>query len=122
MPMSNQRTRGTIEDLVGEPLSGVAFVQDYVEFHFDGSVVRSLTMPTVTVGSALHIFPQPGSRDALCSLIGLVVEEIRVKENDEIEIVFGGEGHIRIPLKDELKNGPEAAHFVPGPNQPIAVW
>ena len=55
-----------IGDLVGEELSEVAFVRDYVEFHFDGPVLRALADP----------------------------EQV----------------------------GPEAAHFVPGPNRPMLIW
>jgi len=119
--MSSQRTDHTIESIVGEPLSGVAFIQDYVEFHFDGKIVRSLTNPTVDFGNTQHTFPEPGSRDALCSLIGLVVERVAVEE-DEIEIALSREVCIHIQLRAELRSGPEAAHYVPGPNQPIAVW
>jgi hypothetical protein len=32
-----------IEDLVGEEISGICFVRDYVELHFDGPVLRILT-------------------------------------------------------------------------------
>ena len=38
-----------VEDLVGEELAAVAFVRDYVEFHFDGPVLTSLTDPIAVV-------------------------------------------------------------------------
>ncbi len=120
--MSNQRSEARIETIRGEPLSGVAFVHDYVEFHFDGKIVRALTMPTVTRGNARLTFPEAGSRDAFCSLIGLIVEEVMIKADIEIVIVFSGGAIVRIPLAVEERSGPEAAHFVPGLNQPIAVW
>ena len=63
-----------LEDLVGWELSTVAFVRDYVEFHFDGPILRSLARPIVCAGSARHEFPEVGSRDALCDLIGREVE------------------------------------------------
>jgi len=120
--MSSQHTEARIEAVTGEPLSGVSFVHDYVELHFDGKIVRSLTMPTVNLASAQHKFPETGSRDALCSLIGLTVERVTVKEDVYIEIAFSGEARVRIPLAPEERSGPEAAHYVPGLDQPIAVW
>ncbi len=39
--------RELIERIVGEQLCAVSFVQDYVEFHFDGPVIRALAAPIV---------------------------------------------------------------------------
>lgn len=108
--------------VVGEPLSGVSFVQDHVEFHFDGRIIRSLTRPTVAIGKVKHTFPDTGSRDALCSLIGQVAEKIEIRELEEMSIVFANRSTIRIPLSVNERSGPEAAHYVRGPNEPIAVW
>ena len=120
--MSSQRAETGIEAIRDEPLSGVAFVHDYVEFHFDGKIVRSLTKPMVTLASAPHTFPDAGSRDALCSLIGCTVEDVKVQDGVAIGITFAGGARVRIPLADEERHGPEAAHYVPGLNQPIVVW
>jgi len=46
-----QRYAG-LEDLVGEEVGSVGFIRDYVEINFDGPILRSLSAPTVTVGSA----------------------------------------------------------------------
>lgn len=43
-------SRPGIEGLIGEELNVVSFVMDYVEFHFNGPVLRALTKPTVEVG------------------------------------------------------------------------
>jgi hypothetical protein len=59
-----------IEGLIGEELSAIYFARDYVELSFDGPVVRSLTTPTVHVDGYRHQFPDAGSRDALCEIIG----------------------------------------------------
>jgi hypothetical protein len=40
--------------ILGEPLSAVAFVRDYVEFHFDGPVLRAISNPRVEVTSHTH--------------------------------------------------------------------
>jgi len=53
----------TVESLAGEELSAVSFVRDYVEFHFDGPVLRALTNPRVEIDGETISFPEPGSRD-----------------------------------------------------------
>jgi hypothetical protein len=122
MHMTEHAAMTGLDSLAGEQLSGVAFVQDYVEFHYDGKILRSLTPPCVTLAGSKVTFPQRGSRDAFCSLIGRAVQEVRLKENDSIEIVFGESAAITIPLNPGARTGPEAAHFVPGENQPMEVW
>lgn len=109
-------------ELIGQPMSGVAFVHDYVEFHFDGMILRALTNPKIVSGRGQFSFPGPGSRDALCDLIGRVVSSVSVRELDCIEVRFDGDAIVRVPLSQAERAGPEAAHFVQGENQPIEVW
>lgn len=111
-----------MEELTGEQLSSVCFVHDYVEFHFDDKIVRSLTMPVVTLGDARFVFPEPGSRDALCALIGCAVANVIVAEATEIVIEFKGMAKITIPLTLEEGQGPEAAHYIQGKGRPVSVW
>ena len=111
-----------IREVIGEPLSAVSFVQDYVEFHFDGKIIRSLTCPILLTADKTYKFPEKGSRDGLCSLIGRAVTELVVEDRSRIKIAFVGEASLIIPLADSERTGPEAAHFVTGDNQPIEVW
>lgn len=99
--------------LVGEQLDTVAFVMDYVEFKFNGPVLRALTNPVVE-GDGLRLrFPEPGSRDALCSLIGSEVAAVTVSDDDRIELELHGDRRLTIPLDQESRLGVEAAHYVP---------
>ena len=109
-------------ELIGQPMSGVAFVHDYVEFHFDDRVLRALAFPTVALGKHSARFPDPGSRDALCAVIGSSVVNVEVRDHDSIELRFDGGAAIRVPLAAHARVGPEAAHYVSGDNQPIEVW
>jgi hypothetical protein len=95
---------------------------DYVELHFDGKVIRALTNPVIVIGTSRCVFPEAGSRDALCSLIGKMVETINAEDTVAITLTFAGGGRVTIPLSPEARTGPEAAHFVPGWDQPIEVW
>jgi hypothetical protein len=111
-----------LRGIIGQPMSAVSFVHDYVEFHFDGKILRALARPSVHAQGQAAAFPEPGSRDALCSLIGKSVVNVIVREGESIEVRFDGSAAIKVPLSELARTGPEAAHFVSGNNQPIEVW
>ena len=115
-------SKSEIYSVVNEPLSAVCFVQDYVEFHFDGKIIRALTNPILKISNEVFEFPNLGSRDRFCSLIGQTVTNLILEEEDRIELLFGAVSNLIIPLSESKRIGPEAAHFVSGYNQPIEVW
>jgi hypothetical protein len=98
--------------LVGEQLNMVCFVMDYVEFHFNGPILRALTSPIVSFPDGSWQFPGAGSRDALCRLIGTEVESVDVSR-DKIELVMYHGAQLVIQLGEASRRGPEAAHYVP---------
>ena len=110
-----------VEDLVGEELNIVSFVMDYVEFHFNGPVLRALTNPIVELNGGRWQFPSEGSRDALCALIGREVEVAVHRSHDRIELRLGQHATLTIPLDDASYVGPEAAHFMPS-DAPMMVY
>lgn len=112
----------TIEMLVGEQVNAVCFVMDYVELHFNGPIVRALNPPTLASGITASTYPDRGSRDALCALIGSRLRMVSVKPGAWIDLSFEDDKTLRIPLDEEASVGPEGAHFVPGDNYPIQVW
>jgi hypothetical protein len=112
----------TIESLVGEQLSAVSFVQDYVEFHFDGPVIRALTNPIVATATGRVQVPAPGSRDALCSLIAQRVNGVEHEDNIQLRLNFGVGESLTIPLDEASHLGPEAMHFQSSPTGPVQVW
>ena len=116
------KTVASPEGLVGEELNAVCFVMDYVEFHFNGPVLRALAPVTVKRRSGEATFPEAGACDALRELIGGVVREVRIKDDQEILFSFIDGEQLRISLADKDRSSPEAAHFVPGPNMPIQIW
>jgi hypothetical protein len=96
--------------LVGEELNTVAFVMDYVEFHFNGPRLRALTDPRVQIGLRTWVFPGPGSRDALCALIGRTVQAVSLHLDEHLVLRFP-EAILTVPLDEGSRHGPEAAHF-----------
>jgi hypothetical protein len=104
-------TTAELEELAGSELSAICFVRDYVELHFDGPVLRIFSSPIVVEGDTRYEFPQDGSRDALCRLIGRVVESA-VDQPDQLVIRCAADSVIEVP-KASRDAGPEIAHFVP---------
>lgn len=110
------------EDLIGEQLNEICFVMDYVELQFNGPILRALTKVVVERGAQHSVFPGPGSRDALCELIEANLTGIDIDEQRAMMLTFDSGHTVTIPLALDDRIGPEAAHFVPGPNMPITVW
>jgi hypothetical protein len=100
-----------IEQLIGEELNIVAFVMGYVEFHFNGPVLRALADPIVVIDRVSSRFPEAGSRDQLCRLIGKRVAAVSVVDDVAIEVSFNDDARLRIPLDAQSRVGPEAANF-----------
>jgi hypothetical protein len=112
----------SVDNLVGEQLSAVCFVQDYVELHFDGPVIRALTNPVVEVGGQRFTFPAQGSRDALCSLIGRGVTRVQLQDTVALTVHFEGGGTIAVPLDADSCRGAEAMHFQESSTGALQVW
>ena len=113
--------RRPIAALIGEQLSAVSFVMDYVEFHFDGSIVRALSNPLVQLAGERRRFPESGSRDAMCALIANKVAAVSFKEKVSLEISFAGGASLLVPLDAASQVGPEAMHWCPRDGQ-MEVW
>ena len=100
-----------LQFLVGEPLNAVSFVMDYVELHFNGSYLRCLTSPTIARGGKVVRFPEAGSRDALCALIGAEVRAINAAVGEELRVEFSDGTLVSAPLSYDDADGPEVLHF-----------
>lgn len=98
-------------DLAGLELGSICFVRDYVEFHFDGPILRSLAEPKLQAGDVRIAFPDRGSRDALCELIGQVVDDANDLP-DRLSLRFRNGAVIDIP-KANKGAGAEVANFIP---------
>ena len=117
--MSNRGTGPA--SLVGEELNIVSFVMDYVEFHFNGPGLRALTNPIAEVSGNRYRFPEPGSRDGLCGLIGRTVTAVHEREGVSLTLELTGEARLTIPLDEASYIGPEAMHFFTSDGS-LTVW
>jgi hypothetical protein len=112
----------TVEDLVGETVDGVCFFWEYLELRFNGPILRAMVTADLDTTAEHWTFPDKGSRDAICGLIGASVRDVEVERDRSIQLRFDDGKVFTISFAAAHQAGEEAAHFVPGDNRPIAVW
>jgi hypothetical protein len=116
-----KESENPLGSLVGQELSGVVFVRDYIQLQFDDRGLTAVTLPTVVSKGGTYLSGMPGYRDSLCERIGHIVVDARMREDEGIELKFDDESVIAISLKREDYIGPEAAIFHDG-SHPAWVW
>jgi hypothetical protein len=98
-----------LQFLIGEQLSSVEFVQDYVQLRFNG--------PCLTVYCSLHqitkddltkTWGEAGYCDELCRLTALSIEQVRIEPSECLAITFDDGSIWSMSLRDEHYRGPEA--------------
>jgi len=112
----------TLSVLVGEELSSIIFVADYVQFDFNGPRLTAFSPPVVRLRGGESRFPGPGSRDALCSLIQQVVASAIARQDDRIDVTFASGARLSILLGAGQYEGPEAATFSDPNAGGLLVW
>jgi hypothetical protein len=111
--MQQMTLQAKIREIVGSSLSSVEFVQDYVQFRFDGPCVTAFTPPGLK--SAIGVL-RPGTQgylEGVCSRIGVRVAAVRVTD-EELIIEFVDSSAITVSLRKEHYIGPEAINYVAG--------
>jgi len=78
--------RRSSPDLVGRRLDSVRFLAHTVEFEFGGLVLGVSGDASIVAGGTRIAYPEAGSRDALCRLIGSRVNEMRRTTAGDIEL------------------------------------
>lgn len=110
-----------ISELKGEELSAVSFVMDFVELCFHGPIIRCLDTFLIVNGNEETIYPEKGSRDALCRLIGKKLKNAYVIDDQTCHLVTDDDTRIVIPL-EETEKMPERMHFVCVEDGTMDVW
>jgi hypothetical protein len=82
--------------LIGETCEQIWFVQDYVMVITEGSSITCVTDPEIVIDGVTYRLPEPGSRDALCSLINKTVVGARQFETGACEIDFADGSMLRV--------------------------
>ena len=100
-----------ISAIVGEELTAVEFVQDYLQLRFDGPLLTLYAWPHVLLSEFSVAFGEPEYRNALCAQIGEKVEEAALDEGDSLTIKLENETVLALSLREEDLDGPEAGSF-----------
>ena len=111
-----------LEELVGEQLSAVTFVQDYLQLAFDGPVLTAVTWPVVTTGERKLRIGERDYRDELCARIARLVKSATCSD-EEIRLSFDDGALFSISLRVEDLEGrsAESATYV-GKNGRMMVF
>lgn len=97
---------------MGEDLSGIVFVRDYLQLQFNPppqiNVYSSHVVVSANGRSAM--FGEEAFANLALSLIGKFVREVKVDEQS-FRILFADASEILISLRSEYYQGPEAVDF-----------
>lgn len=107
------------DQLVGEDLSGIVFVRDYLQFQFNPppQINAYSTRVLVLSDDRSSAFGDEAFANLAIGLIGRVVREVRVDAEQSFRIVFTDGSEIMISLRPEHYQGPEAVDFQGHNNQ-----
>src|SRR5690348_10660052 len=97
-----------LQQLRGEQLSAVTFVQDYLQLDFDGAGFSIFTPVSVDRGDAVARSGDENFRNALCEQISKRVEDVTLKAGEALAITFEDASLVSISLRSEHYSGPEA--------------
>ncbi len=101
------------QQIVGEQLSGVTFVMDYIQLQFNPPPTINVLTP-VTVFSHGE-FVRSGDdqfRNRLCEQITKIVRSVSVIPGDAVKIAFEDASVVAASLKESDYRGPEAICFL----------
>ncbi|MBV8191778.1 MAG: hypothetical protein JOY64_35515 [Alphaproteobacteria bacterium] len=107
--------------LENRELSGITFVRDYVQLHFDSAFINAFVWPTITTGDKAFKKQTPGYRDVLCDQIGQHVVAAVAMPDTSISVHFQA-SVLEISLRDKDRIGPESATFQDGSGKLWSVW
>jgi hypothetical protein len=107
------------DQLVGEDLSGIVFVRDYLQLQFNPPPQINVYSSRVVVSSdgRSATFGEDAFANLAIGLIGRFVREVNIDAPKSFRIVFTDESEIMISLLSEHYQGPEAVDFQGRNNQ-----
>ena len=76
------------DKLIGEQLSSVEFVQDYLQLHFDGRTITIYVWPEIQNEEDNFCFGEDRYRNELCAFIGLEVKDLYYQDKDYLVLLF----------------------------------
>jgi len=108
--MPQQSVSEILAYLVGEQLSAVTFVQDYLQLHFDGPRLNVTGAIEVTAdGSTVRAW-ESGFRDRLCAQIAKTLVAVASPGEKRIHFDFSDGSRVAVSLEPDA-GLPEAVFF-----------
>lgn len=100
------------QQIVGEQLSGVTFVMDYLQLQFNPAPTINVYTPlTVRCDGKTYVSGEDPFRNKLCEQITKLVKSVECNHEEYFLIVFEDGSEISISLKPADYVGPEALNF-----------
>lgn len=87
-----------LPNIAGRRLRSVRFLEDTVELDFGAVRVGLGANAIVSCGTQKNRYPEPGSRDAICALIGARVDRIRLVSGNRVEISYDNGSDLTVLL------------------------
>jgi hypothetical protein len=111
-----------LADVVGEYLSDVTFVMDYLQMRFCGASFNFYNWPVVILPDRRFEVSEIGYRDALCGLIGKTVQSLDVFLDTGLTFKFEGSETVTVSLRAPAGSTlPEVAEYSSG-NKSGIMW
>lgn len=110
-----------LQGFVGEQLSAVTFVQDYLQLHFDGPILSVFTVVTVITPKGRAKTGDDQFRNLLCSCITKHVAHVQLMNHEALALHFADGRLITVSLRGEDYRGPEAITFHGADNEIFVV-
>jgi len=107
---NSENNQGCFSRVVGQQLSAVTFVLDYLQLQFDAYLLTVLTPLTVLIGENSYRLGDLHYRDVLCERIAHRVTDVLLHP-DHLRIGFDDNACFNISLREEDYVGPEAINF-----------
>lgn len=105
-------SREDFADLVGEDLSGVTFVRDYLQLQFNPPPLLNCYTPVaVRVGEAAVLLGEPAFANAIIGQIGKFVADVAFDEGEALIITFTDGSVVSVSLSAAHYVGPEAINL-----------
>jgi hypothetical protein len=110
------------QELVGEELSGVTFVRDYLQLQFNLAVMLNAFTPvTVRRGDKGATLGEDAFANLLVGQIDRLVRGVELRPEEALDITFDDGSLISVSLRPEHYVGPEAINLFRRNRETIVV-
>jgi hypothetical protein len=119
----SRRVDSPLRCIVGEYLSAVTFVMDYLQMDFSGNRFNMYCWPVVTISQKSLTHTERGYKNAICSLIGETLTEVEEYFDTGLMLQFANGASVCLSLRvDKDFPGPEVAEFSGASNKSSIIW